>query len=302
MIMAASLQLLGIIFAIVSGITNNIGNVMQKKVVNEVNRNSDTNAKFFKSLVRNPLWLTGLVLQMAIGAVFFMLAQLWIGPALIPGLMAVGLVFLAIGSVKIVGETLKTPEIIGILIMIVGITLLGFSELFIDIANFNMLETGFLWRLSLFTVALTLISILLFVLSKKIERYQPILLAILSGFMFAISNYWISPLMGVIAKVFAGQFMAGELILFIAASIILPLTNVIGIGVLQRAYTRGQASNLIPIQQVPIQILPILIYFAVFLFPAPSDLSILLAIVSVVLIIGSSFLLGQRQAMIENIK
>ena len=93
----------GVFLAIIAGSINNIGLVLQKKVVNEVSEE----AKFFRSLVKKPLWITGLLMELIIGSVFFMIAQIYIGPALIPGLMAFGLIFLAIGSVKIVGETLK---------------------------------------------------------------------------------------------------------------------------------------------------------------------------------------------------
>ena len=93
-----SLYWLGVVFAIISGIANFLGSVLQKKVVNEV---SD-DAKFFRSLIKDPLWFFGLILQMAIGSAFFMLAQIFIGPTLIPGLMASGMIVLAIGCVKII--------------------------------------------------------------------------------------------------------------------------------------------------------------------------------------------------------
>ncbi|NVM02259.1 MAG: hypothetical protein HWN67_07975 [Candidatus Helarchaeota archaeon] len=115
---------LGVFFAVLSGVLANIGTVLQKKVVNEV---SDE-AKFFRSLIKKPLWVLGLLMGLTIGAVFYMLAQMYIGPTLTPGLMAVGLIVLAIGAVKIVGEELKFSEIIGILLMIVAIALLDSVE------------------------------------------------------------------------------------------------------------------------------------------------------------------------------
>ncbi len=297
--MGASVYTLGVTFAIISGIINNLGTVLQKKVVND---KSDEDSKLMKKLIKSPLWLTGLLMQLVIGSVFFMLAQLYIGPALISGFMAAGLIVLAIGSVYIVGESLKKVEIIGILLMILGITFLGFSELSIDIVNTNLMDLAFVANVVVFTVVFSLIAIICEIIAKKDKRLFGILLAISSGCMFALSNFWISPLMSVFAKVFEETASWGELIWFISAAIILPLVNIIGIARIQTAFTEGQASNLIPIQQVPIQISPIIVYFFVFLLAAPSIISTIYMLVGIILIILSSFSLGRRQTQMDEIK
>ena len=297
--MGASVYTLGVTFAIISGIINNLGTVLQKKVVND---KSDEDSKLMKYLIKSPLWLIGLLMQLVIGSVFFMLAQLYIGPALISGFMAAGLIVLAIGSVYIVGESLKKVEIIGILLMILGITFLGFSELSIDIVNTNLMDLAFVANVVVFTVVFSLIAIICEIIAKKDKRLFGILLAISSGCMFALSNFWISPLMSVFAKVFEETASWGELIWFISAAIILPLVNIIGIARIQTAFTEGQASNLIPIQQVPIQISPIIVYFFVFLLAAPSIISTIYMLVGIILIILSSFSLGRRQTQMDEIK
>lgn len=297
--MGASVYTLGVTFAIISGIINNLGTVLQKKVVND---KSDEDSKLLKYLIKSPLWLIGLLMQLVIGSVFFMLAQLYIGPALISGFMAAGLIVLVIGSVYIVGESLKKVEIIGILLMILGITFLGFSELSIDIVNTNLMDLAFVANVVVFTVVFSLIAIICEIIAKKDKRLFGILLAISSGCMFALSNFWISPLMSVFAKVFEETASWGELIWFISAAIILPLVNIIGIARIQTAFTEGQASNLIPIQQVPIQISPIIVYFFVFLLAAPSIISTIYMLVGIILIILSSFSLGRRQTQMDEIK
>jgi drug/metabolite transporter (DMT)-like permease len=281
----------GVSLAILSGILNNFGTVLQKKVVNEFSGD----AKFMRKIVRNPLWILGLIFGLGIGSIFFLIAQVFIGPALVPGLMASGLIILAIGSVKLVGESLKTKEIIGILIMIFAIFLLGISGLSIDIADTNLLEAFFIIRITIFTCSLAILSILCHIFQKRIEIYRGILLAILSGFMYSLSNFWVSPLMAVITHVFSGNFELLELILFIVSAIILILTNTLGIITIQQAFRVGQASNLVPIQQVPIQITPIIVYLLVFLLIPPTVFSIFYLIIGVVLILISSFLLGKRQ-------
>lgn len=296
--MTANLYWLGVFFAISSGLSNHLGTVFQKKVINEL----PDEAKFFRSLVKKRLWFGGLILQYGLGAILYMTAQLFIGPALIPGFMASGLIVLAIGSIKIVGETLNKAEITGIFLMILAFFLLGISELSIDIAHTNLVEISFLIRIIVFTLAVMLFCFICYMLQREITRFKGILLATLSGLLFVLSNFWVSPLMGVIAKIFSGTFNLGELIIFIISCIILILTNVLGVMTIQKSFTVGQASNLVPIQQVPTLIAPIAIYFLIFLLTPPSVFSIYYLIIGLTLIIISSFLLGKRSAQLEEIK
>ncbi len=269
--MDSSFYWMGISFAILSGIINNFGIILQKKVVNEIR----AEVKFGRTLIRNPLWLLGLMMQLGIGTIFFLLAQVYIGPALIPGLMASGLIILAIGSVKIIGETLKRDEIIGILIMIGAIFLFGISGLSINISEQNLLDLMFLIRIIIFTSIIIISAIICEILQRRTEKYSGIFLSILSGFMFSLSNFWVSLLLGTIINVFQGIYSLGELILFICSSLILIATNFIGILKIQESFKVAQASNMIPIQQVPIQITSIFIYLLIFLLQPPSIMSII---------------------------
>jgi len=274
---------------------------MQKKVVNKVIDNLPSKEKLMKYLIREKLWIFGIIINFGIGSIFFLLAQSLIGPALIPGLMASGLIILAIGSVFILKESLKKKEILGIFLMVIAITFLGFSELSIDISNTTVCEFNFLFRVSIFTLALFIISVFLDILSRKSESFQGIPLAIISGNMFALSNLWVSLLIGTISKVLGGTFILGELFIFIIACIILIVSNIYGVIKIQQAFTVGQASNLIVIQQIPIQTGPILIYFLVFLIPLTNVFSIIYLFLAISLIIISAYLLGKRQAKIEQI-
>ncbi|MFX0156194.1 MAG: hypothetical protein ACFE9Q_16860 [Candidatus Hodarchaeota archaeon] len=296
--MNGSFYLLGVFLAILSGSINNVGLVFQKKVVNQV---SD-DAKFFRSLVKKPLWITGLLMELAIGSVFFMIAQIFIGPALIPGLMAFGLIFLAIGSVKIVGETLKKEEIMGIVLMIIAIFLLGLSELSVDITGINILAFDLVINMTIFTVLLFLGLIICEIFQRKIEKLKGIFLAIASGFMFSLTNFWIAPLMAVITHVFGGIASLGEIFLFIACAVILIAASILGIMKIQQSFQVANASRMIPIQQVPIQITPIIAYFFVFTLMPSTIFPLIYIIIGVALIIGSSFLLAKRQAQLEAIK
>jgi len=292
------LYILGVFLAILSGSLNNIGSVFQKKVVNEI----PPEAKFFRSLVKKPLWIIGLILQMVLGSVLFMIAQIYIGPALIPGLMAFGLIFLAIGSVKIVGETLNKVEIMGILILIFAIFLLGLSELSIDITTIDILAFDLLLKITVFTFLLFLGSIICEILQRKIKKLKGILLAISSGFQVSLTNFWVAPLMAVIAHVFGGTANLGEFILFIVSAVILIVASIIGTMEIQQSFKVANASLMIPIQQVPIQITPVIAYFFVFTLMPSTYMPIIYVIISVSLILYSSFLLANRQQKLETIK
>ena len=102
-------------------------------------------------------------------------------------------------------------------------------------------------------------------LQRKSIRFKGILLALLSGLLFVLSNFWVSPMIGVLAKIFSGNFNLGEMLLFIISLIILILSNVLGVMTIQKSFTVGQASNLVPIQQIPTLLAPIVIYFLIFL-------------------------------------
>jgi len=291
----------GVIFAILSGICSNIGVIIQKKVVNEVVNDLPSKKSLMRYLIRERLWIFGLIINFGVGSIFYLFAQSLIGPALIPGLMASGLIILAIGSIFILEEDLKKKEILGIILMIVAITFLGFSRLSIEISESNILALDFLFRVFIFSLILSIISILLEILSRKSNTFQGIPLAIFSGNMFALSNLWVSLLINTITKIFGGVFMLEELLLFIISTIILIVTNIYGVIKMQQAFTVGQASNLIVIQQIPIQSFPIFIYFLVFLMPISDIFSLINLLLGISFIIISANLLGKRQVKIEKI-
>ena len=289
--------LLGVFFAVLSGVLNNYGTVLQKKVVNKFRENP----KFMTSLIKNPLWLFGLILQIIIGGIFFFIAQLYIGPTLIPGLMGAGLIVLAIGSVKIVGEELKLSEIIGIILMVIAIALIGFSNMAIDVNAQNFLDLYLILRIFIFTIVLYALAAVFYFMQLR-NIYRGLSLAIYSGFMFALSNFWISPLMGVIAPIFEGLAHPLEIIMFIVSLGFLIITNLFGTITIQKSFRVGQASNLIPIQQVPIQIAPVFYFLSVYLLQIPNVISLFFLISGITLVIVSSFLLGKRQTQLEKLE
>ncbi|MFX1573578.1 MAG: hypothetical protein ACFFB0_12580 [Promethearchaeota archaeon] len=296
--MSADFYWLGVSLALLAGSLTQFGTVLQKKVVNDLSEEPE----FMRSLVKQPLWILGVIISFGISSIFYLSAQLFIGPALMPGLTAFGLIVLALGSAKIVGEKLKREEIIGIILMILGTFLISMSGLSIDITETNLLEIGFAIRTTIFTGIIILLSLLCQHLQKKYNKFKGILLAILSGFMFVLANFWVSQFMSVIANILGGIFNLAELIIFIISIVFLILSNMLGLVTIQHSFRVAKASSMIPIQNIPILIAPIFIYFLVFLLVPPNIFSIITLIMSIILIMISSFLLGKRSAQLGEIK
>jgi hypothetical protein len=286
----------GIILAVASGIVHNVGVLLQKKVVNQV---APDRQRFFATLVRNPLWLAGFVIQMGLGSALFLLAQVRLGPALIPGLMATGLAVLVLGSIWILKERLGAAEITGILLLILAVTVLGLSRLTIDVGRFDVLARSFILRSALFSAAVITLILIFEILARSTIRYRGSALAISSGLFYVLSNFWVGPFMGAVLRIFKGVLAPPVIALFAAGSAILVLTNMYGIAKLQLAFRVTNASLAIPIQQIPIQSAPALIYLLVFRLVPPSTVSMPMFCAAIVLIIGSTFLLARRQGMME---
>ena len=289
---------LGILFALLAGVVVYIGVIMQKHVINK----HSNDPKFIISLAKSPIWIMGLLLQVVIGGlVFYFIAIIFIGPALVPGFMSVGLIILALGSVKILNEKLGKEEILGILLMIAGVSFLGFSNLSIDVSTFIILDSGFILRLIVFTIVVLCLAVIFEVLRRKREKYKGLLMAVESGLVLSLNTVWASPGTTVVTHIVDGIIIEEEIIFGIIIGIILLLIIAIGITIGQISLKYGQANVLAPLTSVPIQIIPIIAFFIIFLSTPPNVLSVIFMIIGFTLIISSSFLLTKRQAKIEKI-
>ena len=231
-----------------------------------------------------------------------MMAIVFIGPALVPGLMSAGLIILALGSIKLLNEKLGKEEIIGILLMIVGITFLGLSELAIDVSTFNILDSGFIIRLIAFTIVIILIAIIFHVLHSRDEKHKGLLMAIEAGLILSLNTVWASPGITVVTHVIDGVIINEEITFGIFIGIVVIIIMVVGITLGQISLKYGQANILVPLTSVPIQIIPVLAFFIVFLSVPSSIFSLIFLILGFILVIGSSFLLSKRQAKLEEIQ
>ena len=286
----------GVAFGILGGILTQFGQLLEKWVVNQVRVDSQEKG-FIRRLVRSPLWVTGVVFGLGGGTAAYMLAQSMIGPALTPGLMAGGLVVLAVGSVGLNHETLNTSEMIGVLLMVIGILFLGLSRLWITPREVRstLADHAALLRIAAFTLCFFLMNLLARVLAPRIRGRRGMLIALANGFLSCLSDFWINPLLALFAIVLGGRGSGLQEWIFILAALILVMCGTVITWQNQVAFKYAQASNVVPVAQVPIQIAPVIVYFYIFRLTPPSFQSVLLLLGGTVLTIISGFLLGRRK-------
>jgi len=287
--------LIGVACGIIGGLLNQGGQLLQKKVVNDI-RHQDPKKGFMRRLVRSPLWMFGMVVGLGGGTGGYMLAQSLIGPALSPGLMASGLILLSIGSVKLNHEELNASEITGIVMMIVGIFCFGLSELSIGPGQVRatLADHSAQIRIVFFTASLFLFCLISRSLALRSKNRKGLLIVLGNGFLACLSDFWINPLLALLALVLAGHGTRIQNYAFIMAAVILAFTASVITWQNQIAFKYAQASNLIPAAQVPIQISPVLVYFFIFALTPPRTISVFLILAGMVLTIVAGFLLGRR--------
>ncbi len=288
----------GVLCAVMSGIMNALGALLQKRVVDQTPAEQQSN-RFMRHLLRNPRWLLGLFLGLGPGTFFVLTAQSLLGPALVPGFTATGLILLAIGSVVLNGEKLNVADVLGIALMVCGVSFLGYSNLSITSREVGQVGSALLGRLLLFSAALALCWLFSHLLARR-AHHQPrgLLLAVSAGYPYALSNVWILPLILTIGSVFAGQAGFVQGIVFAISCVMLVSTNIVGVRLIQEAYRFAPASKVQPMLQIPMQTAPILLYFAVYRRPGPQVATYLIPL-GVALIIASGFLLGNRVAVLQ---
>jgi uncharacterized membrane protein len=286
-----STYFLGVLSALLAGICYNIGYLLQKIGIERVEKKT---FKFTKLLTK-PVWLTGVFLQIILGIPFYALAQFFIGPSLVPGLMAVGIIFLVTGSNWLMKEKLTVSEKIGLGLIIVSIFFIGFSQLNIDLSRFDLLLSDFLYRLLYFNICYLLLLILLLVLPRFLPHLKGIFNILASGLFFALANLWLGIVVGFWGRYGLEIFAPANLYFFVLTAGLTLVTGFLAIYLTQKALQSGKVSVLIPTQNIPIQITPVILYFFVFKLTAETWQSVLFISTGIALILIGSYLLVRRQ-------
>ena len=121
-----------------------------------------------------------------------------------------------------------------------------------------------------------------------------LLIVLGNGFLACLSDFWINPLLALIILVMAGRATYFQNFFFFIAAFILAFTASVITWQNQIAFKYAQASNIIPVAQVPIQISPVVGYFFIFALTPPHPSSVFLILIGTILTIIAGFLLGQR--------
>jgi drug/metabolite transporter (DMT)-like permease len=282
---------LGAFLAVAAGVVFNAGILMQKIAVG----NSEGGAGLMRRLVKSPLWMWGLVVQIAVGSPMNMLALSLIGPVIIPGLSSIGLVVLALGAVRFAGERLRVGEIAGIGLVMAAVTVFGLGGMSVNMREAGLYETAFLVRLSVFSAVLALLSLTCYGIARRTGPSRGVLRTVNAGLLFALSNLWLGVLTELLSQWIRDRFALTHFPYIFIASAIVAGTSYLGIAETQHAFESGDASKLIPIQNVPSQILPVAAYFLVFSLRPADSRALPLTLLGVVLVLAGAFLLAGRQ-------
>lgn len=295
------MYILGVLSGILSGLSNFTGQILQKKAINDIKK--EKGFMTLKDLVKNPTWLIGLACIVIFSTLFLVFAQLYVGPALVPGLVASGFIVLAIGSAKILGEKLNKEEFIAIGMLIVAIICLSFSKLSIipdpDMALFK--EERFTDRIAITTALFITIWLYLFYTGKRSKTKKAIFMSLGAAFPFIAGNVWMQPFIISVGSLFGGSLtMLGVRVLIVSTAVV-AIANIGGMIHMQSAMAEGNASIVIPLMQIPQQLSPVVIYFVIYQLRAPHTYSYFLLIIAMALAIYSGFLLTRRQSQLEGI-
>lgn len=288
----------GVAAALAAGTAFNIGVLVQKLAIMKMPHDGS----LMRRVIRNPLWLAGFALQFLVGVPLNVLAQAMIGPAMLPGLMAIGLIPLAIGAARLAGEKLNAGEVAGIALVMAAVTSFGLSRMSIDVRSIDLYDTAFILRLGLFTASVAALSSACHALQKANRRMRGILRILNAGLLFSQSNLWLGILMALPARWSSGRFSAADLLYAATATGIVLAGSILGISETQHALSCGNVSRLVPIQYFPSQVLPIAAYFLVFLLRPESAISTALALAGIALVILGAILLARRQVVNQEVQ
>lgn len=285
---------------ILCGVANNVGMLLEKYVINSISI-EERDQKFFRKLVKNKVWLLGFSLDIGISTIFYIIGQLLVGPTLMPGLGAFGLIFMAIGAVKLIKEKIEIYDLIAIVSLIIAIGLLGFSGLLIEVPDYDFSEQGFLIRSSIFMAINIGFILVLEITQRKSLRFRGFALAMISGLYAMMQNFVIAFSTAAMIPLFSGNITLFWGITIIVAGPISILSPILSIAKMQNSFKYTDARLSIPIREVPVQIGPAFVFISVFALLPPNAYSLPFLYIAIALIIISSFLLGKRQAELEKI-
>jgi drug/metabolite transporter (DMT)-like permease len=283
--------LLGVLAGILSGLAFTASSIAQKRAINALG----TEAQLFRSLVKSPLWLAGFAAAFVIGAPLNMAAYMAIGPTLPPALNSIGLAAIPILARIFLGERSPVRSYAGAVVMALAVACIGLSGVAIAPESVNWVDSGFLLRAAM-AVACVLGVSMAFIWSGLHSRSSGTTsLALAAGAAQALTNALMAPIAGQIGRLFSGNLGLTGFIIAGVTSVALAAVNFGAIAIGQLALRKGAVVVVIPLQQLPIQVVPLVFHIALYggNFGTPAETAFL-ALGLVFLIAGSIALGGAR--------
>ena len=265
--------LFGIVAALGAGTAFNIGILIQKSAVDRL----PLGRPLLRSLVRRPIWLSGVVLQFVFGTPLYILAVGLIGPAVVPGVMAFGLVVLASGAILVRKEHVRPKELIGIGFVIAAVAGFGLSHLSIDLLSFRLTDSTLIRRAAFFSGAVIAVAFICQAAAHQLGRgarprneASAAFHAVRAGLWYNVSNLSLGFISVGIDRLGRGELRGLDLVVVLSAVVIALTSNFFGVHGTQNALARGRAAVTIPLQDGVAQIVPVGVFFLVYRPYAPS--------------------------------
>ena len=284
-------DIIGVILALLAGLAFNAGIVIQKIAINKVNGGD----RLMRRLLKNRLWLGGFFLQFIFGSPLYAISVGLIGPALVPLLMSLGLICLVWGAARYCGEKLTRGNILGIVILCLGVSALGFSRLFIDVGAQDHFELEFMLRSGLYCAVFTALFLILIKLkSTGIKKTAGWNMALAAASAQNIGNLALGVVTYSLAKFGGGEFNLKLIILFFIVLVLVIAGNFAGITTAQYALKRGDALFVVPLQHIAGHFLPISVFFLVYRPYMPSSKSLILLAIGLVCLVTAIMFLSTK--------
>ena len=161
--MTSSRYLAGIAAAVGSGLAFNTGLFLQQYAVKRL----VPGVRLFPGVLRSGVWLAGFGLQLLIGAPLNILGTGLIGPALTPGLIAVGLGVLPAAAAIVEKTRIRAREAVGIACVVFSAVCIGMSRLAVTMTPAMLTEVPLLLRAALLVGSAAVLAVLLGLLGSR---------------------------------------------------------------------------------------------------------------------------------------
>ncbi|MGA2975421.1 MAG: hypothetical protein ABSF77_08950 [Spirochaetia bacterium] len=254
---------LGISTAVLAGIVYNLGVLVMKRAVSRLPRDRPLGASF----LRSPLWIAGLALQFAVGVPLNFVAVLLIGPALVPGLMAVGLVVLALAAVLTGMERPRWTDFAGVTLFVLAVFGFSLSRLAVDTTATSPRDPALLLRGLSFIgaeVVLILGCTAAVRAARGVESAAGVLFGVQSGLLYSLGASSAGFVTGVVGRLGRGPVDSLEILIGAAALFITAAGSALGVLATQHALRHGRVVVTVALQNAIGMIVPLGLFFLVY--------------------------------------